>query len=115
MNCLPVSLLLITNLSKSIDMLGSILAVATLVAGAVSAPTKLQQRQAPSGVPDYVLKYGEYLFTLKSNICKARDGLGLHILVSGTLSGRPSSASARSPVLFCHLPTSYRHARNSNA
>jgi hypothetical protein len=37
----------------------SLLLVVALAASAVkSAPTKLQDRQAPAGVPDYILKYG---------------------------------------------------------
>jgi hypothetical protein len=38
-----------------------------LAAGArcvLSAPTKIEERQAPQGVPDYVLKYGQYIYFL---------------------------------------------------
>lgn len=39
-----------------------LLVVAAFAVGAViSAPVKMEARQAPSGVPDYVLRYGRLL------------------------------------------------------
>jgi hypothetical protein len=43
----------------------SFFVVAACVASLVKcAPTKLKGRQAPAGVPDFVLKYGKYLTVL---------------------------------------------------
>jgi hypothetical protein len=39
---------------------GIIIAAAALFAGVSAAPTKTEKRQAPAGVPDFVLKYGKY-------------------------------------------------------
>jgi len=39
----------------------SVISVAVLVAGLNAAPVKLQKRQAPAGVPDFVIKYGKQL------------------------------------------------------
>ncbi|KAF2258360.1 hypothetical protein CC78DRAFT_124576 [Lojkania enalia] len=39
------------------NMFRFIIFTATLIASAAAAPAKLDQRQAPAGVPDYVLKY----------------------------------------------------------
>jgi hypothetical protein len=39
--------------------------VAQLVEG---APTKIQERQGSAGVPDYVLKYGEYIANTTASI-----------------------------------------------
>ena len=50
---------LFTHYSKM--LFTSVISVAVLVAGLNAAPVKLQKRQAPAGVPDFVIKYGKQL------------------------------------------------------
>lgn len=46
--------------------LTSLIAVVAAVASVVhGVPLTLQERQAPSGVPDYVLKYGKHYLVLQ--------------------------------------------------
>lgn len=47
-------------------LFNSLVAAAALAGVATCAPTKLEDRQAPSGVPDYVLKYGMLYFLFPS-------------------------------------------------
>jgi hypothetical protein len=41
-------------------LLITILGIGSLATGVWAAPTKIEKRDLPAGVPDYVLKYGTY-------------------------------------------------------
>jgi len=80
-----------------------------VVAGArsvLSAPTKVEERQAPQGVPDFVLKYGECTFPPPSNLVLVlgRSGHG-HLVRQQVLD------SDRQP----RLPPSYILRISNNA
>jgi len=45
----------------SMMLFTSVVSVAVLVAGLNAAPVKPQKRQAPAGVPEFVIKYGKQL------------------------------------------------------
>jgi hypothetical protein len=59
----------------------SLFAMAAYVTAMVRcAPTKLRDRQAPAGVPDYVLKYGEYIpMLVDAGKLQPQHDLALHI------------------------------------
>ena len=41
-------------------LLITLLGIGSLATGVWAAPTKIEKRDVPAGVPDYVLKYGKY-------------------------------------------------------
>ncbi len=81
-------------------VLRSLFFVAALAASVVkSAPLKLEDRQAPSGVPDYVTKYGMYH--------QASLPFQLHQLVT---SESTDFVSSDSTDLFIHKSTCLNNA-----
>jgi hypothetical protein len=86
----------------------SVVSVAVLVTGLNAAPVKLQKRQAPAGVPDFVIKYGKQLLfssiiqiSSKIRLDSFGQQLGLGLLT-------PTHRNTRSPLasIFSHPHTS---------